>query len=839
MTGKDVFVITRTGSGKTFCYQGPAMADLDGIVLVLCGLINLQEDQVRAAKKNGIKAVALNESTLSSMPRLVDQVSGGDYEVVLMSPEFCTASNHNWCKMTGSTEFSRRLKGIVVDEAHLIHSWRDFRPAYTNIHQLRVWYPSVPFMVLTATMTPYVRVFVHKSLRLNDGTAMIHRKVDRPEIYLATQTIQHGLSTFQDLDFLLPGIDTLNGPGDIIPTIVYADNRSTVCKMANSFWNRVPNDWQTKFPFTFCDLSTGLSTERRRLVVAATQRGFCRILFATQVAEVGIDFPRIERVIQWCIPQTLSAAGLYQRFGRAARTDGVVGVGILFHTQHAVIPVNKPDHPLQCLQDSAKTGDVPGILRLIQAFDSGSHRKDQVATTALECAADISLQEDDIQHEADQSEKASEVPEGDQDPDTLASRDDSDIAGDCLNESLCDDSTDPSSGSQTTRQYAKLPSLCRMLMWMVNTNGCIREALMRYFDEAQFSSSAYTPSHYFPCCDRHTPYEDLSASFRRLLPVPPDQLEATNELHEFTLPDSDFDTEEIPAASQRKQKPLDHPQKTAVVHALQTLRADVWKELQLGGLYSPFSSYTLISDEDIRILSTKAPYILDAPDTASNTVPALRRLVGIGVTNILPRFLDAMQLAVDSTPVLPKRPRGRPIISDTEFTLPHDIPSDADPEDPDVLMLLQENDRAQREHDVVELSRQRSRAWQHGLRHPPPLHIETRLRGQQLSQPAHHSLHDSDLDSSSPGPACDLPTAPAFHPPTEQDSPNHHRHSHSSRFQNDPQDERTLDPRILACLPKRGKGRPSAADKASRTRLIEQLIREFAVGEASVVGTVI
>jgi superfamily II DNA helicase RecQ len=191
MTGKDVFVITRTGSGKTFCYQGPAMADLDGILLVLCGLINLQDDQVKSAKKNGIKAVALNESTLSSMHGLVDQVSSGAYEVVLMSPEFCSASNHNWCRMTGATEFSRRLRGIVVDEAHLIHAWRDFRPAYANIHQLRIWYPTVPFMVLTATMTPFVRTFVHTSLRLNNGTAMIHRKVDRHEIYLSV-TVEVG-----------------------------------------------------------------------------------------------------------------------------------------------------------------------------------------------------------------------------------------------------------------------------------------------------------------------------------------------------------------------------------------------------------------------------------------------------------------------------------------------------------------------------------------------------------------------------------------------------------------------------------------------------------------------
>jgi hypothetical protein len=667
-------------------------------------------------------------------------------------------------------------------------------------------------------------------------------------VTLSTQTIKHSLSTYQDLDFLLPPVDILHSPADIIPTIVYADNRRTVCNMSNAFWNRVPEHWRSKFPFTFCDLSTGLSSERRRLVVTATQRGFCRILFATQVAEVGIDFPCIERVIQWCIPLTLSAAGLYQRFGRAARRNGMVGVGILFHTQHAVVPSNKPNHPLRCLRDSPRTADVRAILQLIQAFDSGSHRKDQVATSASECAAEVFLEDDHSYYTEDSNmrdhhtspvdwDHREQVPEAQlEDGDPQVSDNPLDVVDNCLDETPGDNSDGPSSGSSKKRHSDKLPSLCRMLMWIVNTKGCLREAFMRYFDEAHFSVSDCEPSHSFPCCDRHTGYQDLPAPFRRLVPVDQGAQEASDdsELDDSGLADSDA----AEPNARCKQKPLDNHQKAAVVDALRGLRAEIWQEAQLGGLYSPFSSYTLVSDQDIWILSTKAPYILDAPEQASQTVPALRRLNGIGITNIVSRFIDTMKLAVDSTPALPKKPRGPPIISDTEFTLPHDIPSDADPEDPDVLMLLQENNRAREDHDAVEVSRQRSRAWQYGLRHPPPLHMETRLRGQQLSQPAHHSLHDSDLDSSSPGLACHLPTEPAFHPQTEQHSPSpgHHSHSHSNGFQNDPQNERTLDPRILACLPKRSKGRPSAAVKAARQAMIEQLILRFSGVEESVGG---
>ncbi|KAA8893178.1 hypothetical protein FN846DRAFT_896210 [Sphaerosporella brunnea] len=639
-------------------------------------------------------------------------------------------------------------------------------------------------------------------------------------------------------------MDTLHSPADIVPTIVYADNRRTVCNMANFFWNCVPEDWRSKFPFTFCDLSTGLSIERRRLVVAATQRGFCRILFATQVAEVGIDFPKIERVVQWCIPLTLSAAGLYQRFGRAARTDGMVGVGILFHTQHAVIPVNKLDHPLRCLRDSARTADTRGILRLIQAFDSGSHRKDLIATTAMECAAEVSLEDDNTQHADNQdmdiynassggnshSTEATEVPDNEQD----ISHVDSNISADFLNASPSDHSDDLSSASRMKRSSDKLPSLCRMLMWMVNTNGCIREAFMRYFDEAHFSTSDCEPSHNFPCCDRHTPYQDLPATFHRLVPVQQGQPEAGDELHEFHLADPDVEQTEVSSAG--KRKPLNYTQKTAVVHVLQALRAKIWQELQLGGLYSPFPSYTLIPDQDIWILSTKAYIILDEPATACNTVPALRRLAGIGVTDIVPRFIVAMQLAVDSAPVSQGTRLGRPRIHSSENTLPHDVSLDADPIDPQVSGLLQANQYVRMDYTAADATRIPNQACLH---HPPPLQIETQFSDQQLDRMKHHFSAASDLQSFPSEVASDHRAEPVFNPETNGNSFVYRRHLWSSRFQNDPQNENTLDPRILARLPKRGKGRPSSADKAARVHLIEQLIQEFAEAEESIVENVV
>ena len=59
--GKDAFVLMPTGSGKSICYQIPAIVG-QGIGLVVSPLIALMQDQVDALRQNGIRAEYLNSS---------------------------------------------------------------------------------------------------------------------------------------------------------------------------------------------------------------------------------------------------------------------------------------------------------------------------------------------------------------------------------------------------------------------------------------------------------------------------------------------------------------------------------------------------------------------------------------------------------------------------------------------------------------------------------------------------------------------------------------------------------------------------------------------------------
>jgi len=61
LEGKNTFVLMPTGSGKSLCYQIPALS-LDGLTIVISPLVALMQDQVIALKQSGVKAETINSS---------------------------------------------------------------------------------------------------------------------------------------------------------------------------------------------------------------------------------------------------------------------------------------------------------------------------------------------------------------------------------------------------------------------------------------------------------------------------------------------------------------------------------------------------------------------------------------------------------------------------------------------------------------------------------------------------------------------------------------------------------------------------------------------------------
>ena len=176
LEGKDAVVVMPTGSGKSLCYQLPAMM-LEGATLVVSPLIALMKDQVDALVARGLPATFINSSIDEREQRVrIDALRRGQFKLVYVAPE-----------RFRSSRFLDALQSIsislfAVDEAHCISTWgHDFRPDYLRLKSVSQSLHARQTLALTATATPYVRSDIVQQLGLSKPQTFVSG-FDRPNL---------------------------------------------------------------------------------------------------------------------------------------------------------------------------------------------------------------------------------------------------------------------------------------------------------------------------------------------------------------------------------------------------------------------------------------------------------------------------------------------------------------------------------------------------------------------------------------------------------------------------------------------------------------------------------
>ncbi len=182
ITRHDVVVVMPTGSGKSLCYQLPALL-LDGVTLVISPLIALMKDQVDALRENGIAASFINSSLdFSEVQRRQKALASGETKLLYAAPERLMMPNF--------LEFVAKLplSLFAIDEAHCISEWgHDFRPEYRQLKALRKRFTEVPIAALTATATERVQSDILKQLHLRDAQSF-KASFNRPNLFYSVRT---------------------------------------------------------------------------------------------------------------------------------------------------------------------------------------------------------------------------------------------------------------------------------------------------------------------------------------------------------------------------------------------------------------------------------------------------------------------------------------------------------------------------------------------------------------------------------------------------------------------------------------------------------------------------
>ncbi|HEX8064321.1 MAG TPA: ATP-dependent DNA helicase RecQ, partial [Allosphingosinicella sp.] len=291
MEGRHTLAVMPTGSGKSLCYQVPALAR-PGTALVISPLIALMHDQIRSATSFGIRAASLTSADEDRQETLA-RLKRGELDLLYVAPE--RASGNGFRELAERTPLSL----IAVDEAHCVSEWgHDFRPDYRLLKPLLDAFPNVPRLALTATADRQTRGDILVQLGIpEDG--LIVAGFDRPNIRYHVRP-RDGVGT--QLKALLA-----EQPG---PGIVYATSRDKTEKLAV----QLAEGGRKVLPY-----HAGLDARVR----AANQQAFVSsedmVMVATIAFGMGIDKPDVRFVAHAGLPKSIEA--FYQETGRAGR-DG-------------------------------------------------------------------------------------------------------------------------------------------------------------------------------------------------------------------------------------------------------------------------------------------------------------------------------------------------------------------------------------------------------------------------------------------------------------------------------------------------------------------------------------
>lgn len=310
LSGRDAFGIMPTGSGKSLCFQIPALM-MEGITLVISPLIALMKDQVAALNQVGVFAAFLNSSlTASQYHKALSFAKEGKYPIIYVAPERLVTEEF--------LDFARnaRIAMVAVDEAHCVSQWgQDFRPSYLKIVDFINQLPMRPVVsAFTATATKEVREDIIDILMLREPE-VVTTGYDRPNLYLGVQAPKDKYGAVKNF------IDTHPNQSGII----YCQTR----KLVEEVCDRLGRDG-----ISVTRYHAGLSDKERH----QNQDDFIfdryQVMVATNAFGMGIDKSNVRFVLHYNMPKSIEE--LYQEIGRTSR-DQEPGECILFYSGQDVV----------------------------------------------------------------------------------------------------------------------------------------------------------------------------------------------------------------------------------------------------------------------------------------------------------------------------------------------------------------------------------------------------------------------------------------------------------------------------------------------------------------------
>ncbi|MFV0384523.1 RecQ family ATP-dependent DNA helicase [Paracoccus sp. (in: a-proteobacteria)] len=369
MAGQSLLGILPTGTGKSVCYQIPALTKFDrtgALTVVISPLVALMADQVDGMKRAGISSAATVNGMLSMPKRQdeLDRVRMGEAAMLLISPEQLRSSS------VRSVLKQREIGLWVLDEAHCVSKWgHDFRPDYRYIGRFIREFsgdqPPAPVLCLTATAKPEVVADIcgHFQSRLGVDLLLLDGGAERTNLSFEVRETQRNTKLADILDVIEAKLPAEGASG----AVVYCATRSTTERVA---------EFLKQQGLAAEHFHAGLTAEAKRDVQERFRIGELRVIAATNAFGMGIDKPDIRLVVHGDIPGSLE--NYLQEAGRAGRDREHAECVLLFSGEDV-----ERQFSLSARSRLARH-EIGAILRALRRLDGKTLKSGEVVATSGE-----------------------------------------------------------------------------------------------------------------------------------------------------------------------------------------------------------------------------------------------------------------------------------------------------------------------------------------------------------------------------------------------------------------------------------------------------------------------
>jgi ATP-dependent DNA helicase RecQ len=453
LAGRDALVVMPTGSGKSLCYQLPALL-ADDLAIVVSPLVALMQDQVEALRARGHEQVALVNSQQDSAANraAVDAALDGSLRLLYVAPE-----------RFSSPGFVDRIRAarvglFVVDEAHCVSQWgHDFRPDYFRLADAARYVGARSLMASTATATPQVAGDVVRRLGLREAVR-VTTGFDRPNVAFAVARP----APHEKRPLL---VEALRDPGSR-PAIVYAGTRAGTEELAKA----VASELRVRT----AAYHAGLPREHRANVQRQFLADEIEVIVATNAFGMGVDKPNVRTVVHAGVPSSLEA--YYQEAGRGGRDGAPARALLLAENRDKALHVH-------FIKRDELSEEMP--RRLAEALRQAADDRGRYDLEGWRLESGSGCSEDQLRAVIGHLARAGVVDPLPAPPDRVAGRVVAPLDGRAAG--LCRSSMGDAARARW-RQY-------REIWAYVESDGCRRERILRHFGDGS------QPARSGECCD--------------------------------------------------------------------------------------------------------------------------------------------------------------------------------------------------------------------------------------------------------------------------------------------------------------------------------------------------